>query len=172
MTSRSSASDPGPPGEDPLVDRTGGRPLWTCPACGHRFVSRNAWHACRRVELDAVFARAKPHVRDLFDRWVALVERCGPIVVIAQATRIVFMVRTRFGGAQVRRDRLIATLALPRRVEHPRWTRIEQFGPRWFGHSFDVRRPEDLDDPALAALACESRRELGEQASLRRGTAT
>jgi hypothetical protein len=157
---------------DPIVDQTGEAPLWACPSCGHRFVTRNLWHSCSRHDLDELFARAEPFVRDLFDRWVALVERCGPIVVIAQKTRIVFMVRTRFAGAQVRRDRLIANIALPRRVEHPRWTRIEAYGPRWIAHRFDIRRHEDLDDPELAALACESRRELGEQASLRRASAT
>ena len=24
------------------------KPLWTCPKCGHSFVTRNIWHSCNR----------------------------------------------------------------------------------------------------------------------------
>ena len=94
-------------------------------------------------------------------------ERCGPIVVIAQKTRIVFMVRVRFGGCQVRRDRILTNVVLTRRVESPRWTKIEQLAPGWIVHRYEVRGPGDLDDPGLAQLICESYRQIGEQGRLR-----
>lgn len=153
---------------DALVDRTGKKALWTCPRCGHRFVTANIWHSCSRHDVDELFAHSTPMVRAAFDHMVELYERCGPIVVIAQKTRIVFMVRVRFGGCQVRRDRLIAGIALTRRVDHPRWLRIEQYNDRWFAHRLEVRHPEDLDDPELQELICEGYRELGEQGSLKR----
>jgi hypothetical protein len=157
-----------PPAVDPMVDETGRRPLWTCPECGHRFVSPNMSHSCFRGNLDTLFARSEPQVRQAFARFVALIERCGPIVVIPQKSRITIMVRVRFAGCEVRRDRLIAGIALSRRVEHARWLRIEDYGPRWQVHRFELRRPEDLDDPELVALFCESYRDLGEQGSLGR----
>jgi Domain of unknown function (DUF4111)/Nucleotidyltransferase domain len=127
-------------GADPSVDRTGRRELWTCPRCGHRFVSPNLWHSCSHHAVDEHFVRAEPQVRAAFDRLVELYERCGPIVGIAQKTRIGFMVRARFGGCQVKRDRIATNVPLPRRVEHPCWKRVEQLG-RWYLHYYDIREP-------------------------------
>jgi uncharacterized protein DUF5655 len=150
---------------DASVDRTGRRALWTCPRCGHRFVSANIWHSCSTHSVDEHFVRAEPQVRAAFDRLVELYQRCGPIVVISQKTRIVFMVRARFGGCQVRRDRLQTNVPLPRPVDSPRWKRVEQLG-RWFLHYYDVRDPAELDDPELQALICESYHEIGAQGRL------
>jgi hypothetical protein len=154
-------------GVDPSVDRSGRAALWTCPRCGHRFVSPNIWHSCSTHSVDEHFVRAEPKVRAAFDRLVELYQRCGPIVVISQKTRIVFAVRTHFGGCHVRRDRIATNVSLPRRVENARWTRIEQLGP-WFLHHYDVRQPADLDDPELQALFCESYHQMGEQGRLAR----
>lgn len=76
------------------------RPLWTCPRCGHRFITANSWHSCTNVSLDEAFARSAPNVRACFERWRSMAERCGSVTVIAQKTRIVFMDRVRFAGAQ------------------------------------------------------------------------
>jgi hypothetical protein len=116
--------------------------------------------------VDELFARTLPAIRAGFDRLVELVQRCGPVVVIAQKTRIVFMVRVRFGGCVVRRDHLVASIALPRRVDHSRWREIEEVVPGWFVHRFVVRDGRELDDPELAALVCESYRQMGEQRRL------
>jgi hypothetical protein len=128
------------------------------------------WHSCSRHTLEELFAAAQPAVRAAFDRWVEMAEACGPLVVIPQKTRIVFMGQVRFGGAVVRRDRLVATFALTRRIDDPRF-RHEAYGPRWIAHRFDVRDPAELDDPLLAALVCESYRDLGQRESLRRARA-
>jgi hypothetical protein len=141
--------------------------LWTCPRCGHRFVSRNLAHSCSRYTLDEAFARAQPKVRACFDRFVELMERCGPVEVIAQKTRITIMVQVRFAGANVLRDRLRIGFALGRRVDHPRLVKVEDYGPRWKVHRLDIRDPAELDDPAIAAWLCESYRDLGERGSLR-----
>lgn len=147
------------------------RPLWTCPDCGHRFVTPNIWHSCTRIELDDAFARTTPEVRAAFDRYAELVARCGPITVIAQKTRIVIMGRVRFAGATVRHDRLVANFALTRRLDDPRF-RIEAYTDRWIAHRFELRSPDDLDSmPELAAWLCESYRDLGMQGSLRRSGA-
>lgn len=125
------------------------------------------WHSCSQHTVDGHFTGSAPEVRAAFDRLVELYQRCGPIVVIAQKTRIVLMVRARFGGCTVRRDRILTNVSLPRRLERPRWTRIEQLG-RWYLHHFEVRSPADLDDPELADLMCESYHLMGEQGRLAR----
>jgi len=159
-------------GIDRAVDRTADRPLWTCPSCGHRFVTANLWHSCSRHTVDEHFARADPRVREAFDRLVQLYEGCGPIVVIAQKTRIAFMVRVRFGGCTVRRDRLLTAISLARRVDHARWTSIEELAPGWIAHHLVVRHADELADPELAALICESYHDIGEQGRLRHRSST
>jgi hypothetical protein len=134
--------------------------------CGHRFITANIWHSCSRHTVDELFARSTAVARVGFDRLVAEVERCGPVAVIAQKTRIVFMVRVRFGGCVVRKDHVIANLALPRRVDDPRWHSVEEIVPGWFAHRFLIRDGRELDDPPLRALICESYHQMGEQARL------
>ena len=38
-------------------------PLWKCPRCGHRFVTKNLSHSCVRVRLADHF-RGKPRARN------------------------------------------------------------------------------------------------------------
>lgn len=141
------------------------RPLWTCPKCGHQFVTRNMWHSCTTIAVDEAFSRSTPIVRELFDRYVELIDRCGPMTVIAQKTRIVIMGRVRFVGAVVRRDRFVASFALTRRLDDPR-LRVQVYNDRWIVHRFEVRSPDDLDIPELGEWLCDSYRDLGMQGSL------
>jgi ribosomal protein S27AE len=137
-------------------------PLWTCPRCGHPFVTANTWHSCTTVSLNERFAGRDPALRAAFDRYAELISRCGPVTVIAQKTRIVIMGRVRFAGAVVRRDRLTLSFALTRRLDDPRF-RVETYSRRWNAHRFEVRAPADVEIPGLAALLCESYRDLGMQ---------
>jgi len=94
-------------------------------------------------------------------------ERCGPIEVIAQKSRIVVMGRVRFAGATVLRDRVRLNIALTRRIDALWVERIDAYGPRWNAHRFVARTPADLDAiPGLDQLLCKGYRDLGMQASL------
>jgi hypothetical protein len=143
--------------------------MWACPSCGHRFVSANTWHSCTTVTLDEAFARSTPGARAAFERFVDLVQQCGPVEVIAQKTRIVLMGRVRFAGAVVLRDRVRLNVALTRRLDAPWVKGIESYTPRWHAHRFEARSPDDVDAIAeLPVLVCEGYHELGQQESLRR----
>ena len=69
----------------------------------------------------------------------------GPVTVYAQKSRIVFMVRVRFGGAIVRKDWLEARLWLKRRAVHPALYKTESYGELGYGLHFRITRPEDID---------------------------
>jgi ribosomal protein S27AE len=142
--------------------------LWTCPRCGHGFVTANVWHSCTRFTLDDAFARSRPIVRAAFERYVELIERCGPVTVIAQKTRIVVMAKVRFAGATVLRDRVRINFALGRRVEHEKAVRIEEIVPGWIAHRFEVRDPADVDALDLGELVCEAYRDFGLRGSVGR----
>jgi hypothetical protein len=137
--------------------RDSARPLWTCPKCKHRFVTRNLWHSCVRVPLATHFVGKEPAVRRTFNAWRALARACGPVTVYAQRSRIVFMVRVRFAGAMTRRDWLEATLWLKRKVTHPKLHRLEDYGRLGYGLHLKLREPGDID-AALAGLMREAYR--------------
>jgi hypothetical protein len=143
--------------------------LWRCPRCGHAFVGVNMAHSCVTVPLDELFARSTPKARAAFDAFVALIERCGPVEVIGQKTRIVIMGRVRFAGAKVLRTSVRLNIALTRKIEAPWVERIDTYlGGRWNAHHFIARSPEDLAAIAdLPALVCEGYRDLGMQGALR-----
>ncbi|MFO0982873.1 MAG: DUF5655 domain-containing protein [Planctomycetota bacterium] len=136
-------------------DEMRSRPLWTCPQCRHRFVSRNLSHSCVRVPLAAHFQGKDPALWQLFKQYRAFVRRCGPIKVYAQKTRIVFQVRARFTGAVVRSRWLESALWLKRFADDPHFTRIEQYTPRDYVHFFRLTSSEQLD-AGLAALVREA----------------
>jgi hypothetical protein len=135
----------------------GRRPLWRCPRCGRHFANRSQWHACGDWTVDEHFADKPPHLRELFDAFLAMVEKNGPVRVHPAKTRIAFIARMSFAGATPLRDRLRAALLLPRRVEIPRFVKIETFGPRSYGHHFYIASPEDLD-AELDSLVAEAYR--------------
>jgi hypothetical protein len=133
----------------------GKKPLWKCPKCGHRFVTRNLWHSCVRVSLASHFRGKDPIVRELFDRFRALVRRCGPATVYAQKTRIVFMTRARFAGAKAGKRFLDVGFWLKRRAESPRVRRVEHLPPHDYIHHVRLVRPSDVDSE-LASLLREA----------------
>jgi uncharacterized protein DUF5655 len=140
------------------------RPLWTCPQCGHQFVTANLWHSCVNVEIASHFAGKAANLLPTFERFVQLARECGEVTIYAQKTRIVIQARVRFAGAVVRKNWLDAAMWLKRRADHPRLSRIEDFGRTGFGHHFRLSTPEEID-PALAALMREAY-QIGIQATL------
>jgi hypothetical protein len=127
------------------------------------------WHTCVRMTVDETLARTTPEARAAFAAFVALVERCGPVTVVPQKTRIVLMTKTRFAGvAAIRKDSIRLTFSVGRRLDLPWIVEVEAYNPRWIAHRFDVRSPADLDHPELPALLCESYHDNGERESLRR----
>ncbi|HUK88088.1 MAG TPA: DUF5655 domain-containing protein [Terriglobales bacterium] len=121
------------------------KPLWRCPRCGARFVTRNIWHSCGKHSLKRLFARSQPHLLPLFRKFARLVRACGPVRMIPQKTRVVFMVRVRFAGCYPRKTHLLCGLALPKRTPHARFLRIESYGKHFHGHYLRLASEKDLD---------------------------
>lgn len=132
-------------------------PLWTCPKCRHRFVTKNLWHSCVRVPLRTHFRGRAAALSPTFRAWARLARACGPVTIYAQKSRIVIQARVRFAGAMVRSRYLDATLWLKRAAPHPRLIRTESFGALGYGLHFRLERPDDID-PALGRLMREAYR--------------
>jgi hypothetical protein len=121
------------------------RPLWTCPRCGNSFVNSNQVHSCERHDLSEPFAGKPPRIRELFERFRALVEACGPVKMLPYRDKVGFMVRVRFAGAVPRTRWLDVGFWLPRRIEHPRFHKIETIYPNAHVHLLRITEPEQID---------------------------
>lgn len=140
------------------------RPLWRCPKCGARFVTKNMWHSCGRFTLEALFAKAEPTTLRLFRKYAALVRRCGAVTMIPQKSRAVFMARVRFAAVYPRRDGFVATFNLMRRITHERIVKHERFG-QCHVHSVRIVGTQGLD-ATLASWLREAYRDYGQQRGL------
>ena len=133
----------------------GGRlpPLWRCPECGRPFANRNQTHACGRHELEPLFARSDPAVREIFEAILSAAQVNGPVTVVPEKTRVALQVRMSFAAFAPRRRWLDGHVVLARRLEHPRFVRVETISPRNHVHAFRLRTTADVDADVEAWLA-------------------
>jgi len=141
--------------------------MWTCPECRRSFAGRNQVHTCAPLgDLDRHFARASPQVRATFDAVLAAVARVGPVQVLAEKTRIALQVRISFAAFMPRRDWLNGHLVLARRIDSPRFLRIDTLSPRNVVHAFRLTAPAEVDEEFAGWLA--EAYQVGAQQHLRR----
>jgi Domain of unknown function (DUF5655) len=127
-------------------------PLWRCPKCGERFVTRNLWHSCGKFSLTELLSRSEPEVTVLFKKFSKMVRACGRVKTIPQKTRVAFQVRMRFAACYPRKRYLRCTVVLERRLDSPRFARITEFSPQVVLHEFDVRSKDDLNEEVQSWL--------------------
>jgi Domain of unknown function (DUF5655) len=129
-------------------------PLWPCPDCGRTFANRNQTHTCAPLgDLDRHFASCDVAVRETFDRIVHVAGSFGPVTVLPEKTRIALHVRMSFAAFTPRRHWLNGHLVLARRIDSPRFTRVETYSPRNVLHAFRLTSPSDVDDEFAGRLA-------------------
>src|SRR5688572_32144715 len=141
-------------------------PLWRCARCGRAFANRNQSHACGRHTLGEHFRAKSPEIRALFDAVVAALRAIGPVRVLPEKTRIAFQVRMSFAQVTPRQKWLDGHVVLARRLEHPRFRRIQTISPRNHVHSFRITSASEIDPDFKAWLA--EAYEVGEQRHLER----
>jgi hypothetical protein len=128
-------------------------PLWRCPECEREFANRNQSHACGRYELEPHFRGKPDNIRKLFDRVVATIQAIGPVRVLPEKTRIAFQTRMSFAQITPRRGWLDGHVVLARRLESPRFRRIETFSPRNHLHAFRLVDEAEIDEEFRAWMA-------------------
>ena len=136
-------------------------PLWTCPKCGAKLVTRNLWHSCGQATLAEWKGGMGPKARCLYDRFERMIAACGEYHVAPAKTRIAFMGRVRFAGiTSLSENGMTCAFALPRPLASPRFVRVKEEVPGWWSHRLRVTEPSQLDEQVQRWLR-ESYRLMG-----------
>src|SRR6266568_9401099 len=121
------------------------RPLWQCPRCRRYFANRNQSHFCGRHDLATHFQRKPAEVRAIFEAVLRAVRLCGPVTVLPEKTRIAFQVRMSFAQVTPRSRWVDGHVVLARRLEHPRFRRIDTISRRNHVHHFRFTAVSEVD---------------------------
>jgi hypothetical protein len=141
--------------------------LWKCPRCGARLVSRNLSHSCGPHSVENFLAGASSTGRSRFERFVRVVAKCGPYETMPARTRVAFMAQVRFASVnRVTDEWMDVHFVLPRRLESPRFRRVERLG-KLYVHHLRLTGARDFDRELERWLRA-SYREYGERRWLRR----
>ncbi len=135
------------------VGRHSERPLWQCPCCKRRFANRNQSHFCGTHDLEAHFDGKPAEIRAIFDAVLKAIRRCGPVTVLPEKTRIAFQARMSFAQLTPRLRWVDGHVVLARRLERPRFRRIDTISPRNHVHHFRLSSVSDVDKEVEGWLA-------------------
>jgi hypothetical protein len=139
--------------------------MWVCPTCERRFANRNQTHTCGLHTLDRHFSGRPPRIRTLFEAVRQAIEALGPVTVLPEKTRIAFHMRMSFAQLTPRNRWLDGHLVLARRLDHPRFRRVETLSPRNHVHHFRITTADEIDAQLIAWLT--EAYAVGEQRHLR-----
>lgn len=110
-------------------------------------------HSCGRYSVSKFLTGKSQQAISLFEHFSALVRECGPVQIAPAKTRIGFQVRMIFAAVNKLSDHgLDAHVVLTRRLEGPRFNRIETMSPKCFVHHFSVRSLSELDEEVKSWL--------------------
>jgi len=79
--------------------------------------------------------------------------RLGPVLVLPEATRIAFQVRMSFAAVSLHRRWVDGHVVLARRLEAPRFRRIDTISPRNHVHVFRIAAVDEVDAEVEAWFA-------------------
>lgn len=125
---------------------------WRCPKCSRRFPARNQIHICSRLTLSEALHGKTSQAIALFEHLSGLIRRLGSLEIVPQKTRIAFQARKTFLGVRFLRDAIDCEIALPRRIEDPRFRQILSVSPGLHYHYLRIFSPKEIDSAARQVL--------------------
>ncbi len=110
-------------------------------------------HSCGRYSVGKFLAGKSRQAIALYEHFSALVSDCGPVQIAPAKTRIGFQVRMIFAAVNKLSDHgLDAHVVLTRRLESPRFRRIETMTPKCYVHHFRIGSLDELDEEVRSWL--------------------
>jgi hypothetical protein len=141
--------------------------LWTCADCGRQFANRNQQHSCVKRTVGDFLAGQTDHARALFSSFTEAALACGAVTYAPTLTRVGLQARMIFAAVnRLSDDHLDAHVVLSRRLEHPRFYKIESISPRNHVHHFRLHHVSEVDSDVRAWL--QEAYAVGEQKHLSR----
>jgi hypothetical protein len=120
--------------------------MWTCPECGRAFANRNQTHTCAPLRtLDDHLGGKPSEIAEIVERVIAAARECGEVTVLPEKTRIALAARMSFAALMPRRRWVDGHVVLARRLEDPRFTKIETYSPGNHLHAFRLESVDDVD---------------------------
>jgi hypothetical protein len=130
---------------------------WACPDCGRKFARTRQRHVCQKVTVGDHLRDADPAAVRLYERFVQLLDGCGPYELAPIARQIGFRGTSRiFAAARPRDAGLEGYLDLTHADAHPMVHHVAAFAPGLWVHHFRLSSEEEMDDSFRAAV-CEAR---------------
>ena len=104
-------------------------------------------HACGRYSVKR-FLEGKSHdAVELFEHFGRAIHDCGPVKVAPAKTRIGFQVRMIFAAVNKLNDQgLEAHIVLTRRLNSPRFKRIDTMSTKCYVHHFKIASVNEIDE--------------------------
>ena len=116
--------------------------------------------------VDGFLAGHTDHARALFSRFTEAALNCGEVSFAPALTRVGLQARMIFASVNRLSDRALdAHVVLSRRLEHPRFYKIESLSPRNHVHHFRIQHVAEVDADVQAWL--QEAYAVGEQGHLR-----
>ena len=104
-------------------------------------------HSCGRYSVEQFLSGKNSKAISLYEQFVTLLEECGPVKTAPAKTRVGFQVRMIFAAVNKLSDNgLEAHVVLNRRLNSPRFRRIETMSPRCYVHHFRIQSLGEFDD--------------------------
>jgi hypothetical protein len=104
-------------------------------------------HSCGRYSVKQFLEGKSNNAILLFERFSALIHECGPVKLAPAKTRIGFQVRMIFAAVNKLSDQgLDAHIVLTRRLQSPRFKRIDTMSPKCYVHHFKIASVDEIDE--------------------------
>lgn len=105
------------------------------------------WHSCGKHSVEQFMDGKSEVAWAYWNKLQEMVGKCGPFSVVANKTRLGFMVRVRFAGMSAVSDRgMTIGFWLKQHIESPRFTRVEHLERSDWIYSLRIESMEELDD--------------------------
>ena len=120
--------------------------LWTCPRCERQFANRGQTHSCGKHTVEEFLAGHQAAARQLFAAFTEAALGCGAVTLAPAQTRVGLQARMIFASVnRLSAEQLDAHVVLARRLEHPRFHKIESISARNHVHHFRLHAPAEVD---------------------------
>ena len=104
-------------------------------------------HSCGRHSVKRFLEDKSDHAASLFEHFSKAIHDCGPVKLAPAKTRVGFQVRMIFAAVnKLNEQGLEAHVVLSRRLNSPRFKRIDTMSTKCYVHHFKISSVNEIDE--------------------------